>query len=83
MPDGLTESDVVHWYAEHMPEGGNFRGLRWLEALPPSGDFGEDWYWCSGPAESLDVSFGQNDPSDGGRAFVSIAIQDVSDGACG
>ena len=82
MPPGVSESDVIAWYRTHMPSGSDFHDLTWLEELPADPPHGADWYWCSGPSESLDVSFGQNDPDDGGAAFVAIAIQHVSDGAC-
>lgn len=84
MPDGVGQTDVLSWYERYMPAGEDFRGLAWLEELPAGGIFtGPDQYWCSGPAESLDVSFGQNEPDDGGQAFITIAVQSVSDGACG
>lgn len=85
MPAGVTESQTVDWYEANMPSGKDFKTLTWLEALPASGSFGPDWYWCSGPAESLDVSFSTDAKGpDIGRVRVVIAIQDVTiDDSCG
>ena len=84
MPAGVQKADVQAWYRQHMPPGSDFGSLTWLETLPPDELFSDpDWYWCSDTAQSIDITVGQDDPADGGRTFISIAEQTVSDGACG
>lgn len=88
MPAGVTQTEVIDWYNEHMTPGSGFGSLTWLEALPPGGVLdlgGPDWFWCIGPDKSLDVYVTTEDQGRySGRVNVGIsAPQPVFDGACG
>lgn len=75
-PPGVGASEVIAWYEANMPPGKDFGGMTWLEALPDAFDAVEDWYWCVGPGQSVDVAI-YDDGS------IGVAQAAVTDGACG